>query len=106
VFAWPLILLWLALAAAGYALSLRTGFPEAWDARVPDVARVALPVLVGVVLGALSCAGDAATHWTALAAQRMHLDSIHLPLPWSPLIYAAAVVGVSYYLVWHVVWGG
>src|SRR4051812_6152940 len=76
VFAWPLLALWIALAIGGYALSLRTGFPEAWDPRVPLFARTVLPIGAGLVLGAISCASDAATHWTALVAARMHLDSI------------------------------
>ena len=92
VFAWPLLALWIALAVAGYALSLKTGFPEAWDARVPIFARTLLPLAAGLLLGAISCSADAITHWTAIVAARMHLDSIHLPLPWSPLIYTAGGV--------------
>ncbi|MGQ0603981.1 MAG: hypothetical protein ACT4QE_20055, partial [Anaerolineales bacterium] len=60
-FAWPAIAIFGALGLAGVWLTRRTGFPEAWDARIGPMRQVALPVLAGVVLGVLMVVTDQVT---------------------------------------------
>jgi hypothetical protein len=49
------------LGLAGIWCAHQTGFPAAWDARIPSTRRLLLPVLVGVGFGALAILIEEAT---------------------------------------------
>ena len=65
-FAWPALAVFSGLGLAGVWLSRRTGFPEAWDARLGPARQVLLPVLAGVALGGVIMATDLLTGFTAI----------------------------------------
>lgn len=86
---WPAIALYWILAWAGFWLSSRTGFPDIWDVRISNQRRILFPVLLGLGLGALAVVGDFTTGWSRVVAERLHLATIHIPLPMSAAIYPA-----------------
>ena len=51
---WGALVFFALLGLAGAAFAVRTGFPAAWDARLPAARRLLLPVLVGVGFGGLA----------------------------------------------------
>ena len=51
---WGALALFTVFGLAGAAFAMRTGFPAAWDTRVPVARRVLLPLLVGVGFGTLA----------------------------------------------------
>jgi hypothetical protein len=65
-FAWPALAVFGGLGLAGVWLSRRTGFPEAWDARLGPARQVLLPVLAGIALGGVMVAADLLTGFTAI----------------------------------------
>jgi hypothetical protein len=101
VFSWTWIAALTALGLVGVWFASRTGFPETWDPAVPLRDRLLLPIVTGVILGAIAMVVDALTGWTALVAQQMHLPSIHIHFPASLFIYTggALIVNILYYLV-------
>ena len=101
VFSWLWIGSLTALGLVGVWFASRTGFPETWDPAVPLRDRLLLPIVAGVILGAIAMVVDAATGWSALVAQQMHLPSIHIAFPASLFIYpgGALIVNILYYLV-------
>lgn len=101
VFVWWFLLLLTAAGLIGVWFASRTGFPETWEPTVPLRDRLWIPIAAGVVLGVIALAVDAGTGWTSLAAQQMHLKTIHIAWPGSLLIYpgGAVIVNVIYYLV-------
>ncbi len=72
-----------------------------WDADLSASAKLGLPLLVGVVLGALYAAGDASTGFSHIVAAKMHLPTIHIAWPMSAPIYlgGAILVSILYFLV-------
>uniref|UniRef100_UPI00397AB5FF hypothetical protein n=1 Tax=Salmonella sp. SAL4445 TaxID=3159900 RepID=UPI00397AB5FF len=69
----------------------RTGFPVAWDARIPATRRLLLPLLVGVAGGLLAIGvelvGGAST---VLAAQLG--GELNVAFPGSLLVYSAGAI--------------
>ena len=100
VFRWRFLALWTLLGGIGVWFADRTGFPDPLDERIPGRTRFAVPIAIGLALGALAVATDAATHWTRLVAAEMRLPSIHIEFPASVLIYTggAVIVEVLYRL--------
>jgi hypothetical protein len=101
VFSWPWIAALTAVGLVGVWFASRTGFPETWDPALPLRDRALLPVLTGLILGAIALVVDALTGWTTLVAQQLHLPSIHIAFPASLFIYTggALIVNILYYLV-------
>lgn len=56
------------LGLVGVLLSLRTGFPEAWDVRISNRQRVLYPMVVGLAFGVAMVALDYVTDFTSLLA--------------------------------------
>jgi hypothetical protein len=52
--AWPFIAAIAVLGAAGIFLSRRVGFPDMWDPRVSNRARILVPLLLGIALGIIT----------------------------------------------------
>ena len=98
VFGWPFLCAWPTLGLAGVALADRTGFPSAWGGSMGVRQRFLAPTLLGIALGVLAIATDAATGWTRIIAAKMQLPSIHIAWPASLLIYpgGAIIVEVAY----------
>ena len=90
VLAWPVIGALTIVGLIGVWFASRTGFPETWDPRVPVRHRLLLPVVTGLIFGAIAMVVDALTGWTTIAAPYLH----HMPFPASLLIYPGfAVIG-------------
>jgi hypothetical protein len=102
VFAWPMLAVVAAAGVLGTWIMRRTRrFPEMWDARVPRSWRFGAPLALGLVLGLVAIAVDAATHWSVTAAAQMKLPSIHIDPPAAFLIYpgGAIIVSILYFLL-------
>ncbi|HET6349134.1 MAG TPA: hypothetical protein VFH88_08630 [Candidatus Krumholzibacteria bacterium] len=102
VFAWPMLGVVAVVGVLGTWIMRRTRrFPEMWDDGVSITWRLWIPVALGIALGAEAIVVDRVTHWTTLAAQQMHLPSIHIEAPASFLIYpgGAVIVTILYYLL-------
>jgi hypothetical protein len=100
VFTWPMLGIVAVVGLVGTFLARRTRFPEMWDAQVSMIWRLWVPVVGGLLLGGVAILVDRATHWTTLAAEQMHLPSIHINPPSSLLIYpgGAIIVSILYFL--------
>src|SRR5512134_2182380 len=46
----------------GVWLSMRTGFPDAWNARISNTQRLTIPIIAGLLLGSLFLATDLVTN--------------------------------------------
>ena len=68
----------------------RTGFPAAWDARIPAPRRLLLPFLVGAGFGALAVAVEEATH--SLRILEGLLGPATVAFPASLLVYGAGAI--------------
>ena len=101
VFAWWFIAALTAVGLIGVWFASRTGVPETWDPSLPLRDRLWIPAVLGIAFGIVALAVDAGTGWTAIAAEQMHLRTIHIAWPGSLLIYpgGAVIVNVIYYLM-------
>ncbi len=66
VFAWPFIAVVTVGGLIGLCFARKTGFPDAWDARVSIIQRLLIPALVGVAISVPSVVIDLLTHYTAI----------------------------------------
>ena len=101
VFAWWFLGVLFLVGAVAIWLNHSVGLPPLWDSRVALRDRLGWPILLGLVLGAISIGIDVVTGWTKLSAAKMGIPSIHIPWPNSLLIYpgGAIIVDVLYYLI-------
>ncbi len=60
----------------GVWLSMRTGFPNAWDARVSNKQRLIIPIITGLLLGSLFLATDLITGMSRLQQEQLNIKSI------------------------------
>ena len=74
----------------------RTGFPAAWDARIPASRRLRIPALLGVVLGILAVAIELVTSATEVLETKLGED-FTVAFPGSLLAYSAGAI------VWEMV---
>lgn len=72
-----------------------------WDADLSFKAKITIPFIVGLVIGAVVVVSDIFTGWSAIMAAQMHLPSIHIAFPLSVPIYfgGAILVTILYFLV-------
>lgn len=79
----------------GVLLSMRTGFPSAWDARVSNTQRFVIPIAAGVVLGSLFLATDLITDMSRLKQEHLNLQSTDVAFPASVFFYSAGAIFVE-----------
>jgi len=60
----------------GVWLSMRTGFPNAWDSQVTNKQRMAIPIIVGLLLGSLFLATDLATDMSRLKQEQSNVPAM------------------------------
>ena len=76
----------------GVWLSMRSGFPGAWDAKVNNRQRLVLPILAGLVLGSLFLATDVSTGFSRLQEEQGLVRSTDIAFPASLVFYPAAAI--------------
>lgn len=79
----------------GVLLSERTGFPDALDARVSNLSRYVLPILIGFGFAMILVVVDLTTHYTQLVAARHGLTQQYTGFIPMLLAFSAASVIVE-----------
>ena len=79
----------------GVWLSMRTGFPNAWDARISNSQRLVLPILTGLLLGSLFLATDLITDMSRLQQEHLNIQSTDVTFPASIFVYSAGAIVVE-----------
>ena len=79
----------------GVFLSMRTGFPNAWDARVSNRQRLFIPIIAGFLLGSLFLATDLITDMSRLQQEHLNMQSTDVAFPASIFVYSAAAIFVE-----------
>lgn len=79
----------------GVWISMYTGFPGAWDARISNQQRLLIPVIAGLLFGALFLATDLITGMSQLQQERFNVPSTDVPFPASLFFYSAASILVE-----------
>ena len=87
---WAALAVYTALGLVGVWCAARTGFPAAWDARIPAARRLLLPLLVGAGFGALAIVIEEATH--SLRILEGILGPATVAFPASLLVYSAGAI--------------
>jgi hypothetical protein len=83
------------LGLIGVLLSMRTGFPDAWDAKVSDIQRLITPIITGLLLGSLFLATDLITNMSRLQQEHLNIQATDIAFPASIFIYSAAAIVVE-----------
>jgi hypothetical protein len=94
-FDWAPLGIFAALGLVGVWLSRKTGFPDAWDARVSNWRRLVLPLLIGAGFGALYVVADLLTGFTKLIAAQHSLAQQYTDPLSMTLIFTSAPVLVE-----------
>ena len=76
----------------GVWLSMRTGFPSAWDSRVSNKQRLVIPVIAGLGLGSLFLATDVISGMSRLTEEHFNIPSTDVAFPASLIFYPAASI--------------
>ncbi|MBK7319431.1 hypothetical protein [Candidatus Villigracilis affinis] len=79
----------------GVWLSMRTGFPNAWDARVSNKQRLIIPIITGLLLGSLFLATDLITGMSRLQQEQLNIKSTDVAFPASIFVYSAGAIFVE-----------
>lgn len=79
----------------GVWLSMRTGFPNAWDARISNGQRLVIPIIAGLLLGLLFLATDLVTNMSRLQQEHLNIQSTDVAFPASVFVYSAAAIYVE-----------
>jgi hypothetical protein len=79
----------------GAWISMYTGFPGAWDARISNKQRLLIPFIAGLLFGALFLATDLVTGMSQLQQERFNVPSTDVPFPASLFFYSAASILVE-----------
>ncbi len=96
---WPVHLLFTVAGLAAIWCMTRTGFPVAWDARIPAARRLLRPALLGVGFGLLAVAIEEATGATKILEAELG-EAFTVAFPGSLLTYSAgAVVWETFFLL-------
>jgi hypothetical protein len=100
VFGWPFLAVWTAAGLIGIWFSRRTGFPDAWDARISNRQRFLIPILIGLAFSVVAVSHDLVTHYTQLLSVIHGQVRNNIDFPASLLIYpgGAVIVEVFYRL--------
>jgi len=76
----------------GVWLSMRTGFPGAWDPKMNNRQRLVIPILAGLVLGSLFVATDVITGLSRLQEEQGLVQSTDVAFPASLFFYPAGAI--------------
>jgi hypothetical protein len=76
----------------GVWLSMHTGFPNAWDAKVTNRQRLGIPILAGLFLGSIFLATDVITGLSRLQREQLNIQSTDIAFPVSLVFYPAASI--------------
>lgn len=79
----------------GVWLSMRTGFPNAWDTRVSNSQRLFIPIITGLLLGSLFLVTDLITDMSRLQEEHLNIQSTDVAFPASIFVYSAAAIFVE-----------
>jgi hypothetical protein len=98
LFRWYFVFLFAVLAALGLLFARLTDFPELWDRQVGNRLRLALPLFLGLVLGAAGIVLDRSCGISRALAAVANVPSIHPAFPSSLLLYSySAVAGEIFF---------
>src|SRR5262249_51903419 len=97
VFSWQALGIFAVVGVIGTLLAHRIGLPGMWRSGT----SLAIPIAIRIAFGLSAIAVDHATRWSAIAAAKMKLPSIHIVFPASAIIYpgGALIVGIIYLLL-------
>lgn len=79
----------------GVWLSMRTGFPNAWDAKVSNKQRLFIPIIAGLLLGSIFLATDLITGMSRLQEEHLNIQSTDVAFPASVFVYSAGAIFVE-----------
>lgn len=79
----------------GVWLSMRTGFPNAWDAMISNKQRLMIPIVTGLLLGSLFLATDLITNMSRLQQEQLNIQAVDVAFPASIFVYSAAAIFVE-----------
>lgn len=79
----------------GVWLSMRTGFPNAWDAKISNKQRLFIPIIAGLLLGSLFLATDLITDMSRLQQEHLSIETTDVAFPASIFVYSAAAIFVE-----------
>lgn len=79
----------------GVWLSMRTGFPNAWEASISNTQRLLVPIIAGLVLGSLFLATDLVTHMSQLQQEHLNMHATDVAFPASIFFYSAGAIFVE-----------
>lgn len=84
-----------AMGLIGVWLSMRTGFPDAWDVRIPNKQRLVIPIIAGLLFGSLFLATDLVTGMSRLQQEHLNIQSTDVAFPASLFVYSAGAIYVE-----------
>lgn len=76
----------------GVWLSMRTGFPNAWDAGISNTQRLIIPIITGLLLGSLFLATDLITNMSQLKQEKLNIQATDVAFPASIFFYSAGAI--------------
>jgi len=79
----------------GVWLSMHTGFPNAWDAKVSNKQRLFIPIIIGLLLGGLFLATDLITGMSRLQQEQLNIETTDIAFPASIFFYSAGAIFVE-----------
>ena len=79
----------------GVLLSMRTGFPNAWDARISNTQRLIIPIIAGLLLGSLFLTTDLVTNMSRLQQEHLNIQATDVAFPASIFVYSAGAIFVE-----------
>lgn len=79
----------------GVWLSMRTGFPNAWEPKVTNKQRLVIPMITGLVLGSLFLATDLITNMSQLQQEHLNIQSTDVAFPASVFVYSSGAIFVE-----------
>ena len=95
VFTWPAIVVFAAAGLLGVLLSQRIGLPAFWEGRNALWQRLGLPIVIGIILGAVILVLQITTHFNDVSLHETGVKSVDIPLPTALYVYPAAAVLVE-----------
>jgi hypothetical protein len=101
VFAWPALAVIGVAGLAGVWLMRRTGFAEAWDARISNTQRFVIPIVIGLAIASLYVIFDRLTGYSHLESLQHGGQQANISMPVALPIYLGApiILAVLYRMV-------